>query len=254
MSLFRGSLRDPESGDVKVELKKTADLLGEARNLEVFAAELARMTADNPDEPGLRELCARLDARKEEAYRQARYAVSSTNFHCTVIRIAQWLAVGAWTNEDRLQRGMRERPILDLAATEITRRRKAVKRAARDFDGLDSAALHKLRIEVKKLRYATEFFDGLFRHGKRKKAFLSSLVDIQTALGGLNDLAVQHNLVLALAHLPDRSGMNGDTAGFAAGFVRGQQVLRDGQFRKAAKEACARFLAARPFWREPRGP
>ncbi|MGE3872923.1 MAG: CHAD domain-containing protein [Parvibaculaceae bacterium] len=254
MSLFKDILQDPESDQVKVELQKMAALLGDARDLEVFAEELARVIADNPDERSLGELRAHLDARKDEAYRRARYAVSSATFHGTLIRAAQWLAVGSWTSEDGLRRGALAQPVVGLAAAEMTRRRKAVKRAAHDFDECDPAALHKLRVQVKKLRYASEFFASLFQHGKRKKAFLSSLIDIQAALGGLNDLAVQHRILLALARIADRPGNIGDHAGFAAGFVRGQQVRRIGQLRKTAKAACTRFLAVHPFWREHRGP
>jgi inorganic triphosphatase YgiF len=252
MSLFKDILQDSESRDVKVELKKMADLFAEARNLEVFAAELSRLIADNPHEPGLRALGALLNARKEEAYRLARYAVLSTSFPCALIRIAKWLAVGTWTKEDPLQRGRAEQPIADLATAEMTRRRKLIKGVVRDFDGLDAAALHRLRIQVKKLRYASEFFDRLFRHRKRKKAFLSSLVDLQTVLGELNDLDVQRNLVLALARLSDPPGTHGDNTGFAAGFIRGRQVSRAELLRKSLETACARILSVRPFWQEHR--
>lgn len=254
MSLFNDVLQDPESGEVKSQLKEMASLFGEARNLEVFAAEVARLISENPHEPGFRDLYARLDARKDEAYRRARYTASSPGFHHTLLHVAQWLAVGSWTNGDGLQRVAPEPPIVDLAAAEMTRRRKAIMRAARDVDGLDTAALHKLRIQVKKLRYACEFFDALFRHKKRKKAYLAGVIDLQTALGRLNDLTVQRSLVFTLAPSAAQPGLNGDDTGFAAGFVRGLQVSHGGPLRKAAKKKCARFRAARPFWRERRSP
>lgn len=254
MSLFDDILQDPESGEVKSMLKEAAGLFGEARNLEVFAAEVVRLIRENPHEPGLRDLQARLDARKEDAYRRARYVASSPGFHRTPLQVAQWLSVGSWTNGNGPQRVAPEPPIVDLAAAEMTRRRKVIIRAARDVDDLDTAALHKLRIQVKKLRYACEFFGALFRHERRKKAFLSSVIDLQTALGRLNDLDVQRSLVLTLAPSAGQPGLNGDNTGFAAGFVRGLQVSRGGLLRKAAKKSCARFLAARPFWPERRSP
>lgn len=251
MSLFKDVLQDPESGEVKSKLREAAGLFGEARNLEVFAAEVARLFRENPQEPGFSDLRARLNARKDEAYRRARDTVSSPGFHCTVIDVAQWLAVGPWTNGGGLKRVAPEPPIADLAAAEMRRRRKAIIRTARDIGDLDTAALHKLRIQVKNLRYACEFFGGLFRHEKRKKAFLASVIDLQTALGKLNDLTVQRGLVLTLA---PSAGLNGDDTGFAAGFVRGVQMSRGGRLGKAAKKACVRFLAARPFWPERRSP
>jgi CHAD domain-containing protein len=232
-----------------------ASPLGGARNLEVFAVGLSELAQHFPGEPGLPELCARFEACKEGAYRQARATVSSTDFHCGVIDAARWLAVGEWTNPGNgpVRSGL-EQPIGKLAAAELTRRSAAVARASRKFDDLDSAALHKLRIQVKKLRYACEFFESLSEHRKRKKGYLASLVDFQASLGALNDLAVQGELVLALTRPPAKPHTDGDHCEFAAGFVRGQQMLRAGPLRKTAKKACARFLAARPFWEEASNP
>jgi hypothetical protein len=48
--------------------------------------------------------------------------------------------------------------------------------------------------------------------------------------------------------------MHGDNTGFAAGFVRGQQVSRGELLRKSVKTACSRFLTVRPFGQEYRSP
>jgi CHAD domain-containing protein len=50
-----------------------------------------------------------------------------------------------------------------------------------------------VRIEIKKLRYAAEFFESLFkktRGKKRMRVFLNTLEALQETLGELNDIAV----------------------------------------------------------------
>jgi CHAD domain-containing protein len=59
------------------------------------------------------------------------------------------------------------------------------------MEQLDAPERHKLRIAVKKLRYATGFFACLFNHPKTKKArkyFEKELKALQSALGKLNDM------------------------------------------------------------------
>ena len=51
---------------------------------------------------------------------------------------------------------------------------------------------HRLRIALKKLRYATEFFEALYR--KSTRPYLAALKDLQDGLGHLNDVAVAQGL------------------------------------------------------------
>src|SRR4029079_16638481 len=87
---------------------------------------------------------------------------------------------------------VRYRPIDDFAEEELTRRRKKVKKKGDGIAALTPDERHALRIHVKKLRYAAEFFLSLFPGKKKsKRAFLTSLKNLQTALGDVNDIAVR---------------------------------------------------------------
>jgi hypothetical protein len=55
---------------------------------------------------------------------------------------------------------------------------------------------HKLRIAIKRLRYATEFFASLFDHPERQKRFDKTLNDLQD--GKLNDMTVTPTARIAL--------------------------------------------------------
>jgi CHAD domain-containing protein len=76
---------------------------------------------------------------------------------------------------------------------EISRRWKRVLKRGRDLAQLNPEERHRVRIEIKKLRYAGEFFDNLFKGGgakKRKRSALKTLEALQETLGELNDIAV----------------------------------------------------------------
>jgi CHAD domain-containing protein len=63
---------------------------------------------------------------------------------------------------------------------------------------LSAGKRHKLRIAAKTLRYAIEFFASLFpgdKNTKRRQAALSSLKELQDALGALNDIVARENLM-----------------------------------------------------------
>jgi CHAD domain-containing protein len=59
-----------------------------------------------------------------------------------------------------------------------------------------------LRIQVKKMRYAAEFFSELFQNKKamrRQKKFMPALERLQDGLGDLNDIAVDERLIASAA-------------------------------------------------------
>ena len=62
---------------------------------------------------------------------------------------------------------------------------------------LEPENLHTLRIRVKKLRYATEFF-GSFWPDRWTKKYLSGLKDLQQVLGTYHDTTVATDLVSSL--------------------------------------------------------
>src|SRR5262249_14428277 len=90
-------------------------------------------------------------------------AVESTRFRSLVLDTACWIEAGDWTrNPDDFSRLLREQPIVGAAADELRRRWKKILKAGAQLDELDPQRRHKMRIQAKKLRYASEFFGGAF--------------------------------------------------------------------------------------------
>ena len=63
---------------------------------------------------------------------------------------------------------------------------------------LEPAQLHALRIEIKKLRYAIEFFEALHAR-KAVQAFLDHAAELQEILGTLNDATITSQLLDTMA-------------------------------------------------------
>jgi CHAD domain-containing protein len=70
-------------------------------------------------------------------------------------------------SNDKMTAALRARPAAGFAADILGKRLKTILKKAHRIERLGPRRRHKLRIAVKKLRYATAFFAGLFHGGKR---------------------------------------------------------------------------------------
>jgi inorganic triphosphatase YgiF len=254
LSVFEPLLGDERSRSVKAELKWLTDELGPARDFDVLTRENAELAAAR-ERHGLAmvALSAAAEQRRAEGFARAERAVTSERYRRLVNRLALWLAGGSWlTTTDELARVLRdERASAFVRRALDARARKVQKRLAR-LDTLDERRRHKLRIAVKKLRYASGFFASLFPgHGKRRKRWGSLLKELQRALGALNDDVVQRRMAEELIGgevLP-----SGETPGrravFGMGVVCGREDVAARAVYARIERARKRLARAEPFWR-----
>jgi triphosphatase len=135
----------------------------------------------------------------------------------------------------------RERPLTDFAAGVLQRRhRKAIKRG-RDLEDLDAGELHRLRIQMKKLRYAAEFFSGLYA-SKAADDYLSAIGKLQTLLGTLNDIASAQRMAQTIRDASSGSALEG------VGLLRGWCAAYAQATRERLPKAWKRFQHCEPFW------
>jgi inorganic triphosphatase YgiF len=253
MSLFSGMLDDPQTAVLKAELKWLTRELGPARELQVFLKRVAQPVASrHAKQPGLMLLSQELRERHEGALARARAAVESLRFRALVLDTAAWIEIGDWRrNPDNA--AMRERQLAAFAAEELCRRRKTILKRGKSLDKLDPRRRHRLRIQAKKLRYASEFFHGIFARKKSKqgrKNFVARLEQLQDALGDLNDIAVNDKLSEEIVDGMDAGAKrrDGRAEAFAAGRLSGREEARISGVIKQAKRAYAVFAKAGPFW------
>jgi CHAD domain-containing protein len=253
ISLFKDVLADEQRDAIRGELKWISNELGAARDLDVFIAKvLEPLRAKHADEPGLAVLMTSFQEQREQAYDRALAAVGSQRFRTMVLDTAAWIEAGSWvTAGDGLKRS---EPVEVFAAEELARRRKKVKKRGADLADLDPHARHQVRIEVKKLRYATEFFSPLFegrKASKRTEAFLSALESLQEHLGELNDLAVSQEMHPDWYRTDAGAEREDPQTRKAARLIVKHQTARAEAALKPTLKAYREFAKAKRFWTYP---
>lgn len=199
---FEKVVADSEQERIKDELKWITNELGPARDLDVFEADVLGPMSDGlGDDASFAETRRAFDESRARAYGAAVAAVHSERFRNILLDVAEWIEAGPWT-VDKSLRDRRKRKVVDHAVKMLDRVSKRIKKEGANLRALDAKERHKLRIKAKNLRYAVEFFAGLFggdKNAKRREAALSALKDLQDELGALNDLA-QREALIAKGH------------------------------------------------------
>ena len=259
ISLFSVVVDDDRVSAIKTELKWLAQEFGPARDLDTLLVEVVKpLRKQHKNEPGLVSISNMFARKRLKGYLQAQEAVQSVRFRRLVLDTAEWVETGPWaTSEDVLTRERRETSIEIFAAEQLSQRRKKIRRRGAGIAHMNPQQLHRLRIQVKKARYATEFFAGLF-HGKKSKKHCkkikSSLTQLQNCLGKMNDIVTHKALFADIIARPAR-GLTGEQnrhRSFAAGLVIGDQQAQVKKLIDRARKAYSRFDSVKPFWKLPR--
>jgi triphosphatase len=254
VSLFADMLVDPQTEERKAEFKWIMGELGPARELDVFIKGVVKPAVHGrPNGTGVTVLTRELQEKREEAFARAVAAIESARFRALVLDTAEWIETGDWTrNADDLTQILREQPIAVTSVAQLRKRWKKILKNGARLDELNPQRRHRLRIQAKKLRYASEFFAGVFpgkKAARRRQDFLAGLEKLQDALGDLNDIAVHENLTERIAEAPDAKRRGGRARkAFAAGRLSGREEARIASVLKDAERAYDAFAQAKPFW------
>ena len=238
ITLFKSVVEDERRDPIKAELKWMANVLGEARDLDVYITKVLEPAQDeHSSDEGYQNLLAEYRKRRDEAYQMVQETIASPRFINGVLEAAAWIEAGDWLRDGgKPARKRRDQPITVLAEEELGRRWKKIIKRGRNLVELDPEERHQVRIEIKKLRYATEFFESLFKGGgakKRKRAALSTLEALQETLGELNDIAVG-------SHMDSSS---------TADAIHQEQMSRVDGLLADARAQYQKLAALEPFWR-----
>jgi triphosphatase len=175
LSLFAPAVKGSEQRHFNQELRWLGRQLSDARNLDVLI--------DRADEDaGLRDA---LQPLRADAYAHVEATLRSKRARSAMLKFVAWLELGAW--RERRKAG---RDVAALAEKRLDRQWHRIVRDSADLAALDPEGRHRLRIRIKKLRYATEFLTGLYATkplARRRDDFLDALKQLQEQLGDLND-------------------------------------------------------------------
>lgn len=245
MSIFRPVIAGAEAADIKARLKWLARELDEARDLDVFIADVWRPAADAHHAlTGMAAFGRALLAARTKAYARVAAAIDSAAFRRLMLDATAWAQLGDWTTAGE-NAPRRDGPGRDFVAGRLSRRRRKILKAGRPLADLDRAGRHRVRIQAKILRYAVEDLGGLFPdHPRRRERLTAALKALQDSLGALNDLAFSEGIArdVALA-----AGLA--EAGLAAGWLTGERSTHEAALLDVARSDIKAFAAARRFWR-----
>ncbi len=238
--LFPGAAIAP----TRAELKWLASSLGPARDWDVFMTEtlppIEKEFGAHGELKAFNERCREL---RRGANARARRAVRSARYQRLMLSLAGWLAAEGWRSPlDAGRSAALNAQVGEFAAKVLERRYNQVCKRGHRVGGLSATLLHRLRIAIKKFRYATDFFAGLYE-GRPVREALKRLSGLQDILGAMNDAATVANL---MAHGFD--GAVGKRVLEAKGILLGWSRERAATLKRELKSAWKEFRSAEKFW------
>jgi CHAD domain-containing protein len=225
------------------EFKWLASATGPARDADVFLLKLPGYRATLPEKTrrDLDPLETFLLARRRRAYRTLAKKLGSERY---ATLLADWDAYLGETAKPSPSAPNAGRPLLDVASEHIAKVAERVLETGRAIDDdTPAAALHKLRLECKKLRYLLDLFSSLYQP-KSIGRLLRDLKKLQDNLGDFNDCEVQQDTLQSFASEMAANGSTPVETFLAMGRLEDRLQIRQGTERQRFSRRFARF--ARP--------
>jgi len=249
-ALFRDMTPGVETALMKSRLKAIADLLGPLRDLDVFLDEgiprIAHALGQNGSDISLAPLVQAANQARDLARANAYQAVADKELSILLIEFDRYLETRRWRATLDAPIDLLATPIGPFAAKALDARLRRSLRAAKHLDKLLGEGRHRVRIELKKLRYGGQFFESLFAR-KPTRSYLERLSDLQDLLGGLNDAFMAETLITKLvAEAPAEQRAE---LGFAGGIAIGVNLAQATQDWAMVVRKWPDFAKAKPFWR-----
>ncbi len=248
LSIFRRAAPESAIGGLTEDIKALAALLGEARDWDVFLGETgAAVQLAFPQDRRISGMIAAAARQRAAAYQKLGAYLASAEWHSLALSLALLPTTRPWATRQAEATRQADAPDTDIltapaasyAAQALQRAYKHMLAAGDDLSTLPAEALHDVRKRAKKFRYSIEFFTPLFP-AKAVRQFVERLVDLQAALGTLNDGAVAAALMAQLAGGADRA--------FAAGAVQGYVAASQMPAAESAWKAWRKLAKHETFW------
>lgn len=231
LGLFRECLDDTARRALASDLRDMAKRFGPSRDLDVFAAEiLAPLRAAVDPSVALEAAAEAVEGARAAARTEAVVALGAPETFACLLELLAWFEAGGVPYLEAA-----ERPVMRHARKSLRRRRRRL--IAHHAAGpVAVEEWHALRIEAKKLRYATDAFASLYPP-EATKPFVRALQEVQDCLGRYNDAAVADTTAVRLA-------FDALSRGAVAGWAARERVEQGRRFERAWR----RLRKCRKFW------
>ncbi|MCX5495316.1 CYTH and CHAD domain-containing protein [Kaistia dalseonensis] len=233
LSLFGPSLPAGQARSLSDGARRIAAVLGEARNLDVLHDFLREPAGDDPEAAkARRRLMRRIARRRHAAYAEAAARLADSNTARFVLALQLCiLNVGEMPNATfpGSIEMIAEEGLAALLGKALKRHKDPARRSP--------VSRHRLRIALKKLRYAADFFSSLYDEDQAGP-YVERLGSLQRDLGELNDQVMIERLIATL--------QLGDVGRFVSmPKLPGREMRRT---LGSLSRDWRRFRKARPFW------
>jgi len=248
LQLFKPSLPDDQYAWAVAEAKWLTAELSAARAWDVFAEQfLVPVVRLYGADHSFDALMAAVEQAKQQSRQRARDAIGTERYTEFLLRLTAWRYCPAWCDQALTDPTARLRdPVGEHYVKLLQKRDRQVRKRGRDIANLSEAALHDLRIAVKRLRYAVDFFEGFYPK-KQAKAYRKHLASLQDSLGYLNDVAAADMLLRELAEGGDQA-LPAPAWAYAGGLTVGWHRQTAIAARQSLVKDMAAFLRTKPFW------
>ena len=188
LALFGPHLEPHAAGRFQSELRRTGQVLGEARDWDVFCLDLLPSLEKDAQAAPWCELLKRPAAeQRRAAHERLAQEVRGPGFAALVRGLEAW-AAQARAEPDLLGDKDLARPLKRSAPEMLDRLARKARRRGRHLGRRADAERHALRKALKKLRYGIDFVGSLYPHARRKR-YLRRCKHLQELLGTVNDAA-----------------------------------------------------------------
>jgi CHAD domain-containing protein len=204
-----------------------------------IGAEMARLL---PEDRRLRSLIRAAETERQKAYDKLAEALAAPGWRSTLLEGIALIHEKPWRHQhdaDILEK--LAAPPEDFASLALDKRWRRLAKAGAEIETLDAEALHELRLDAKRLRYAAEVLAPVFGQ-KAARRFQRRLSKLQDELGVSNDASVARSLVRQLEREKDTG------RSWAIGVVEGWCLARSAADRDAILDAWEKLKGKDSFW------
>ncbi len=246
LNLFSAAAPAIKDAALVGELRWLVGELGPARDWDVFLAEtLPPVIEARPDDAGLGRLRQAAARVGDAARAKACAASASARYYRLLLELGRWLWRAPWREGARAEMlAQLDQPLASFAAATLAKRHRRLRRRGRRLGKLSVEQRHELRIAAKKVRYAAEFFAGLYPH-KAARAYVRALAGLQDELGVLNDQAVTERLLAQI-----EAGGGDLLRERAVGVIIGWNACNTRTRLAGMAQVWKRFRRCKVFWDE----
>ncbi len=196
LKLFRSVIPREASSDLVTELRWLNEWLGPARDWDVFLYEsLTPLFQQFPHKRSLSTFQAKAELIRRGHHRRLQAALNEPRYQALLDQFLRWVEEQAWRDHSDFDQQRRlADPALEFTTPLLDRAYQRALKKGKAFSELSAEQRHALRIRIKEIRYALDFFASLYPTAA-VKLFLGALAQLQDCLGAMNDIAVAQRLL-----------------------------------------------------------